>query len=138
MRKNAEEAVAHREPGKPYRYAGKKWWEKGALPLGDRTGDANERQDEGFENYFSRKYHWAHHGGKLSLLEGDEALLAGTRASRTLLTDPALAELTAVFNRWAQDMTAWATAVREDILAIEGHLGMPHGDPGDPPPVPWK
>jgi hypothetical protein len=125
--------------GKPYRYAGKTWWTR-EIPL--------DEHDPAFEKYLSRVYHWAYHkgapAGVAPLDRQDEAMLKPTRAFGTLAdpTNPkyhaGVAELTAVFNRWAQDMTAWAKAVREDILAIEDHLGMPKGDPGDPPPVPWK
>ena len=69
-----------------------------------------------------------------SSLPGEVQRVLDTRCPR----DPFVDELVEVLNRWAQDMTAWAKAVREDIKAIEDHVGMAHGDPGDPPPVPWK
>lgn len=38
---------------------------------------------------------------------------------------------------WTYEMWRWGRRVREDILAVERKLGMPKGDPGDPPEPPW-
>lgn len=126
-----------RKAGQPYRYAGKQWW-NGDFTLGGGNPDNGQatgrergfaayqaisflrqrRQPEAPEPPSSLPQDWSEH----FIRSGGEQVLY-------------VAE---TFNRWAQDMTTWAKAVREDILAIEDELGMPHGDPGDPPPVPWK
>ena len=37
---------------------------------------------------------------------------------------------------WAHLMTKWAKDARDDIIRLEAAMGMPPGDPGDPPSWP--
>ena len=37
---------------------------------------------------------------------------------------------------WAALMVEWAKDVRDDIVRLEAAMGMPPGDPGDPPSWP--
>jgi hypothetical protein len=39
---------------------------------------------------------------------------------------------------WGHDMDRWGQTVRDDIVRLEAALGLPPGDPGDPPPPPWE
>ena len=120
----------------PYRYAGLRWWNGDFLLDGVNPGrdGGGKRGSEGFERYHSLAYIRRHLAG-----EPDPEPLLNTLHMNDLTRDhPALKQSLEMINRWAQDMTAWAKAAREDILRIEDHLGLPHGDPGDPPPVPWK
>jgi hypothetical protein len=38
--------------------------------------------------------------------------------------------------QWARDMHEWGTYVRHDIVRLEKEVGIPTGDPGDPPEGP--
>ena len=130
----------------PYRYAGTAWWSNGfTVGGGNPDRGPSTGREAGFEGYYSVQFKRKVDGiadQRKGPVEGTDyqSLLRGTftldrvRAAQV----PALEEVVEVFNRWAQDMTSWAKAVREDILRIEDHLRLPHGDPGDPPPLPWK
>lgn len=37
---------------------------------------------------------------------------------------------------WMQDVKSWGEVVRDDIVRIEGAVGLSTGDTGDPPPAP--
>jgi hypothetical protein len=39
---------------------------------------------------------------------------------------------------WMEAMVEWGQEVRDDINRLESGLGIGAGDPGDPPPSPWK
>ena len=39
---------------------------------------------------------------------------------------------------WMQDVKSWGEVVRDDIVRIEGAVGLSTGDTGDPPPAPRK
>ncbi len=39
---------------------------------------------------------------------------------------------------WMQDVKSWGEVVRDDIVRIEGAVGLATGDTGDPPPAPRK
>ena len=39
---------------------------------------------------------------------------------------------------WAYQMYEWGKQVRTDIIRLEGAMGFPSGDPGDPPEPPWE
>ncbi|MCI0436704.1 MAG: hypothetical protein L0271_24155 [Gemmatimonadetes bacterium] len=39
---------------------------------------------------------------------------------------------------WMCDMVRWGERVRADIIRLEAPAKIPAGDPGDPPPPPWK
>ena len=39
---------------------------------------------------------------------------------------------------WMESMVEWGKNIRDDIIRLEGALGVSAGDPGDPPPSPWK
>lgn len=126
----------------PYRYAGRGWW-TGAYTVGGGNPDsANPLPEAGVEDYLAVKFYRSEQakpytGGQLTEEQmGDISL--PPEVANWFAGQPELLKAVEVFNRWAQDMTAWAKAVREDILRIEGHVGLAQGDPGDPPPVPWK
>lgn len=142
----ASDASDTQQANAPYRYAGKKWW-LGEMPIASVV-----RQDlmpvtgeeRGFEHYHSVRY--IRKPGEPTLLptreSGDKVpftyiLLSKQDAEGRAYTESVL-YLAEVLNRWAQDMTSWAKAVREDLLALEAAIGKKDGDPGDPPPVPWK
>jgi len=35
--------------------------------------------------------------------------------------------------QWTRDMHTWGECVRDDIIRLEAAVGLPPGDPGDPP-----
>lgn len=37
---------------------------------------------------------------------------------------------------WMRDMFAWSCNLRDDLVRLEGRVGLATGDPGDPPPPP--
>ena len=37
---------------------------------------------------------------------------------------------------WMQDVKTWGEVVRDDIIRLEGAVGLSTGDTGDPPPAP--
>lgn len=39
---------------------------------------------------------------------------------------------------WLESIVEWGKNVRDDIVRLEGAMGIGAGDPGDPPPSPWK
>ena len=39
---------------------------------------------------------------------------------------------------WMNSMVEWGKNVRDDIIRLESSLGVAAGDPGDPPPTPWR
>jgi hypothetical protein len=39
---------------------------------------------------------------------------------------------------WMDSMVEWGKNVRDDIIRLESSLGVAAGDPGDPPPTPWR
>lgn len=39
--------------------------------------------------------------------------------------------------QWMKAMTDWGQNLRDDLIRLEGGLGLSTGDPGDPPPPPW-
>jgi hypothetical protein len=39
---------------------------------------------------------------------------------------------------WMDSMVEWGKNVRDDIIRLESNLGAAAGDPGDPPPTPWR
>ncbi len=47
-------------------------------------------------------------------------------------------ELRKLMQDWMDDMIGWGQDVRDDIIRLEAAAGLPTGDPGDPPPRPWK
>ncbi len=38
---------------------------------------------------------------------------------------------------WMKSMCEWGEHVRDDLIRLEGSLGIAAGDPGDPPVPPW-
>ncbi len=38
---------------------------------------------------------------------------------------------------WMTAMCDWGQRLRDDLIRLEGGLGIATGDPGDPPPPPW-
>ena len=38
---------------------------------------------------------------------------------------------------WMEGVCEWGEHLRDDLIRLEGSLGMSVGDPGDPPPPPW-
>jgi hypothetical protein len=40
--------------------------------------------------------------------------------------------------QWMNSIIAWGENVRDDILRLEVKVGIDTGDPGDPPPPPWR
>lgn len=40
--------------------------------------------------------------------------------------------------RWMNSMVEWGKNVRDDIIRLESATGIGPGDPGDPPPTPWR
>ncbi len=41
-------------------------------------------------------------------------------------------------NQWMQAMVEWGKNVRDDIIRLESSTKIGLGDPGDPPPAPWR
>jgi hypothetical protein len=39
---------------------------------------------------------------------------------------------------WMRDLRAWGEDVRDDIIRVEGAVGLSTGDTGDPPPAPRR
>jgi len=39
--------------------------------------------------------------------------------------------------RWMRSVAEWGENLRDDLIRLEGSLGISVGDPGDPPPPPW-
>ena len=39
--------------------------------------------------------------------------------------------------KWMRAMVEWGENLRDDLIRVEGGLGIASGDPGDPPPPPW-
>ena len=39
---------------------------------------------------------------------------------------------------WMRDLKKWGEVVRDDIIRLEGAVGLAVGDTGDPPPAPKK
>lgn len=39
---------------------------------------------------------------------------------------------------WMDSMVEWGKNVRDDIIRLESSTGIAAGDPGDPPPTPWR
>jgi hypothetical protein len=39
---------------------------------------------------------------------------------------------------WMRDLKKWGEVVRDDIIRLEGAVGLPAGDTGDPPPAPKR
>lgn len=39
---------------------------------------------------------------------------------------------------WMDAMVQWGKNVRDDIIRLESNAGLAPGDPGDPPPTPWR
>ena len=37
---------------------------------------------------------------------------------------------------WMQDVKCWGEVVRDDMIRLEGAVGLSTGDTGDPPPAP--
>jgi len=37
---------------------------------------------------------------------------------------------------WMRDLRSWGEDVRDDIIRVEGAVGLSTGDTGDPPPAP--
>jgi hypothetical protein len=37
---------------------------------------------------------------------------------------------------WMRDIKKWGEVVRDDIIRLEGAVGLATGDTGDPPPAP--
>lgn len=135
--------AATQSNNQPYRYAGGRWWDGDFTLGGINPGhggwnrDRNEwttQPEPGFRTYHSVKYIENH----LADEPTDPARLLNQRYVDLTSDNPVLQESLEIFNRWAQDMTAWARAVRKDLLALEQTIGQKGGDPGDPPPVPWK
>lgn len=128
--------------GKPYRFAGTTWYGGGfGLEGVGSQGAATPQPPGGFSNYFS--VHFLNEANKQQWQLGKRPVpcgssLAGEVQSALQHCDPALVDAIEAINRWMQDMTSWAKAVREDIRNLEEHCGLEQGDPGDPPPVPWK
>jgi len=130
--------------GRPYRYAGQRWWADKDF---DGINPDLEKGPPGYEQYHSIRFlraaakeGWGlgrppSPGGALAKLG---SLLPGEVTHALDGRDRALADAIEALNRWAQDMTSWARAVREDLLALEARIGQKGGDPGEPPPVPWK
>ena len=47
-------------------------------------------------------------------------------------------QLKKCLHAWMQDVKTWGEVVRDDIIRIEGAVGLSTGDTGDPPPAPRK
>lgn len=121
----------------PYRFAGKHWWTDDYTLAGVNPDRARATgKESGFESYDSVIYKRFARDNP----GAEPPTSLPTDNSHAIVAQSGLGALytAEVFNRWAQDMTGWAKAVRDDLLRIENKLGLPHGDPGDPPPVPWK
>lgn len=40
--------------------------------------------------------------------------------------------------KWMRCVVEWGEDLRDDLIRLEGKLGISVGDPGDPPPPPWS
>lgn len=40
--------------------------------------------------------------------------------------------------KWMDAVVEWGKNVRDDIIRLESSAGLAAGDPGDPPPTPWR
>ena len=40
--------------------------------------------------------------------------------------------------RWMDALVQWGKNVRDDIIRLESSANLVPGDPGDPPPTPWR
>ena len=47
-----------------------------------------------------------------------------------------VADLKKCLHAWMQDVKTWGEVVRDDIIRLEGAVGLSTGDTGDPPPAP--
>jgi hypothetical protein len=65
----------------------------------------------------------------------DYKSLDAVKAWESIEASPALKEC---LSAWMQDMKTWGEVVRDDIIRLEGAVGLSTGDTGDPPPAPRK
>jgi hypothetical protein len=66
------------------------------------------------------------------LVKDFEALLA----DKKFPTKPREKEFHEFLAAWMRDLRGWGERVRDDMIRLEGAVGLSTGDTGDPPPAP--